>query len=105
MSATNAQVKRRLRGEILKLVYENHESQRSRLDDVTLAGVLERLGFDVYVNLVQEIVEDLGERDCVKFEEEKNRITGKKSIRKIQILPRGRDVIEKTICDAAVDVE
>ena len=105
MSATNAQVKRRLRGEILKLVYENHESQRTRLDDVMLAGVLERLGFDVYVNLVQEILQDLGERACVKFDEQKNPITGKVSIRKIQILPRGRDVVEKTVADAAVDVE
>lgn len=103
--STNAQIKRRLRGEILKLVYENHERQNTRLDDITLAGVLERLGFDVYVNLVQEILEDLCERGCVKYEEEKNRITGKKSLRKIQILPRGRDVIEKTISDAAVDVE
>jgi hypothetical protein len=103
--STNAQIKRRLRGEILKLVYENHEKQNTRLDDITLAGVLERLGFDVYVNLVQEILEDLGERGCVKHEVGKNPITGKKSIRKIQILPRGRDVIEKTISDAAVDVE
>jgi transcription initiation factor IIE alpha subunit len=104
MSA-NAQVKRRLRGEVLKLVYENHEAQRTRLDDVTLTGVLERLGFDVFVNLVREILQDLGERELVKFEEEKNRVTGKISIRKIQILPKGRDVIEKTISDLAVDVE
>src|SRR5258708_35707746 len=102
MSATNAQVKRRLRGEILKLVYENHESQRTRLDDVTLAGVLERLGFDVFVNLVRELLQDLGERDCLKFEEQRNRLTGEVSIRKIQILPRGRDVIEKTSLDPAV---
>src|SRR5258707_7234557 len=105
MSATNAQVKRRLRGEILKLVYENHESQRSRLDSVTLAGVLERLGFDVYVNLVNEIVQDLGERQCVKFDEKKNPLNGRVTIRQIQILPRGRDAVEKTLTDAGVDVE
>jgi transcription initiation factor IIE alpha subunit len=101
----NAQVKRRLRGEILKLIYENHESQRTRLDDVTLAGVLERLGFDVYVNLVRELLQDLQERNCVKFEEEKNRRTGEMTIRKIQILPRGSDVVEETIVEPAVDVE
>ncbi len=101
----NAQVKRRLRGKILALIYENHESQRMRLDDITLAGVLERLGFDVYGNLVRELLQDLEERGCVKFNQEKNRATGEVSIRQIQILPRGRDVIEKTSADPAVDVE
>jgi transcription initiation factor IIE alpha subunit len=101
----NAQVKRRLRAEILKLLYENHESQRTRLDDVTLSGVLERLGFDVHVNLVRELLQDLQERNCVKFDQEKNRRTGEVTIRKIQILPHGRDIIEKTALDPAVDVE
>jgi hypothetical protein len=102
---SNAQMKRRLRGKILALIYENHEAQRTRLDDITLAGVLERLGFDVYGNLVRELLQDLGERGCLQFNQDKNRITGEVSIRQIQILPRGRDVIEKTISDAAVDVE
>ncbi|HLZ93361.1 MAG TPA: hypothetical protein VKQ28_16775 [Candidatus Acidoferrum sp.] len=101
----NAQMKRRLRGKILSLIYENHESQRTRLDDITLAGVLERLGFDVYGNLVRELLQDLGERGCLKFNQEKNRVNGEVSIRQIQILPRGRDVVEKTVGDAAVDVE
>jgi hypothetical protein len=102
---SNAQMKRRLRGKILALIYENHELQRSRLDDITLAGVLERLGFDVYGNLVRELLQDLGERGCLQFNQEKNRVSGEVSIRQIQILPRGRDVVEKTIGDAAVDVE
>jgi len=101
----NAQVKRRLRGTMLKLVYENHEAQGHRMDDVILTGVLERLGFDAYVNLTRELLEDLKERGFVAFEKERNRATGKISIRKIQITPAGADIIEGTKADPAVDVE
>lgn len=102
---TGPQIKRRLRGVVLKLVYENHEAQRNRLDDVTLTGVLERLQFDVYVNLVREILQDLKERGLVQFDGQRDRITGQSSIRKIEITPSGRDIIEKTSSNPAVEVE
>ena len=103
-SLTNAQIKRRLRAEILKLIYENHESQRIRLDDLTLFSVMERLQFDAHLNLVRELLQDLRERGFVKFAEDKNRTTGEVALRQIQILPRGCDILEKTISDPAVDV-
>ena len=102
---TGPQQKRRLRGVVLKLIYENHEEQKHRLDDVTLTGVLERLQFDVYVNLVREILQDLEERKLVSFYTERNRMTGTKAIRMIQILPGGRDIVEGTSTNAAVEVE
>jgi transcription initiation factor IIE alpha subunit len=102
---SSAQQKRRLRGVVLKLIYENHEAQQHRLDDVTLTGVLERLQFDVYVNLVREILQDLKERKFISYDSEKNRTTGTHAIRKIQITPCGRDIIEKTTADPAVEVE
>ncbi len=102
---TGPQQKRRLRGVVLKLIYENHESQKHRLDDVTLTGVLERLQFDVYVNLVREILQDLQERRLINFDLERNRVTGTSAIRQIQITPGGRDIIEKTSSNPAVEVE
>jgi len=90
---------------MLKLIYENNEAQQHRLDDVTLTGVLERLQFDVYVNLVRELLQDLEERRLISFESEKNRTTGAMAIRKIQITPSGRDIIERTTSDPAVEVE
>jgi len=105
MSGVDSQTKKRLRGVILKLVYQNHERQKHRLDDVTLTGVLERLHFDVYVNLVRELLQDMGERELLKFLEERNRQHGGVSIRQIQIRPRGRDIIEGTAADPAVYVE
>jgi len=100
-----AQYKRRLRGMILKLVYENHERQEHRLDDITLTGVLERLQFDVYVNLVRETLQDLGERGLLTFQEVRDRKRGVYSIRKIQISPLGRDLVERTKTDPAIDME
>ncbi|MGH7936715.1 MAG: hypothetical protein ACREF8_06875, partial [Chthoniobacterales bacterium] len=99
------QHKRRLRGMILKLVYENHEAQNHRLDDVTLTGVLERLQFDVYVNAVRELLQDLGERGLLSFKQERDRTTGRISIRQVQISPKGRDLVENTTSDPAVEVE
>lgn len=105
MSATSPQQKRRLRAVILKLIYENREAQNHRLDDVTLTAVLEKLGHDVYVNLVREMLQDLQERGFVTFEKTRDRITGKTSIQKIQIAPAGADIVEETKTDPAVDVE
>jgi transcription initiation factor IIE alpha subunit len=102
---TGPQLKRRLRGVVLKLIYENHEAQKHRLDDVTLTGVLERLQFDVYVNLVREILQDLRERGLISYDGQRDRMSGSHAIRKIQITPGGRDIIEKTSSNPAVEVE
>jgi hypothetical protein len=100
----NAQIQRRLRGQILRLLRESHEAQRPRLDDVTLAGVLERLQFDVTVNLVKTLVEDLGQRQLLKYERERDLISGKVSLRRIQILPRGRDVLDGIEVEKSVEL-
>jgi DNA-binding MarR family transcriptional regulator len=100
-----AQVRRRLRGEILKLLYENHEAQRARMDALTLASVLESLKFDVHVNLVSGLLDDLKERGFVSFEKLRNRVTGELSIRQVQITPKGRDIVEKTGSSLAVEVD
>jgi hypothetical protein len=102
--STDVQMKRRLRGVILRLISQNHERQQHRLDDITLTGVLERLQYDVYVDLVRTTLQDLGERGLLEFAEDRNRRTGENFIRKIQITPRGRDLVEGTISDPAIDV-
>ena len=99
------QMKRRLRGVILKLIAQNHEKQEHRLDDITLTGVLERLQYDVYVDLVRTTLQDLEERGLLDFAQDRNRKTGEIFIRKIQILPKGRDLVEATITDPAIDVD
>jgi hypothetical protein len=98
-------MKRRMRGEILRLLYEGHEKQRHRLDDVTLTGVLERLHFDVWADLVRELLQDMRDRELISYTEDRNRKTGVTAIRKIELRPRGQDVIEGAASDPAVDVE
>ena len=102
---TGPEQKRRLRGVVLKLIYENHEAQKHRLDDTTLTGVLRRLQYDVYGNLIREILQDLRDRGLVSFEGQRDKMTGSRTIRMIQITPAGRDIIEKTSTNPAVEVE
>jgi hypothetical protein len=104
MSIAKGERERRLRGEILRLLRECHENQQAAYDDVVLAGVLDRLRFDVSVNLVRALLQDLKERGLVKYVEEKDRVTGKSSIRAIKILPRGRDVLDGTEEEKSVDL-
>jgi len=106
MSVTPAQI-RRLRGVVLKLVGMQHANQRHRYDDYSLLETLERLHFPAHLNLVRTIVQDLIERQCLTAEQVRDRRAGEVAIYKIQITPRGRDILEGTIADAgiAVDVE
>jgi transcription initiation factor IIE alpha subunit len=96
--------KRRLRGEVLKLIYGNHETQQARIDEMTLTSVLERLRFDVSVNLVREVLHDLRERGFVSFDEQRDRVTGRSPIRQVQITPGGSDIVEETGSDPGVEV-
>ncbi|MFQ5696272.1 MAG: hypothetical protein ACE5HB_09810 [Terriglobia bacterium] len=99
------EVKRRLRRVILQLVYENQESQRHRLDDITLHSALDRLHHDVSRNGVRTVLQDLRERGFLRFVSEKNVDTGKVALRKIEITPGGRDIVEGTKQDPAVEPE
>jgi hypothetical protein len=105
MTITATCIRRRLRGAILNLIYQNHEAQWGRLDDITATAVLERLQFDVYLGLVRALLHDLKERGLVKFMDERNRVTGGSPIRQIQITPAGRDIIEKIGSCPAVEVD
>ena len=96
-----AQMKR-LRGAILTLVYTGHRDQRSRLDDVALWGLMQDLQFDVGQDDVITLLQDLEERELLSFKEKKNRLNNRTEISLIQITPKGRDLVEGTITDAAV---
>jgi hypothetical protein len=98
------ETRKRLRGEILELVDEGHQEQRSRFTDVILWGVLQRLKYDVSQNDVITVLQDLKDRSYLTFEQDKDRRTGVVRISQIQITPRGRDLLEGTAMDAAVHI-
>lgn len=90
----DARTKKRLRFVILEIIYEQHEKQRHRHGDVTLTGVLVRLGHDVYVDLVRALLQDMKERELIAYDDSKDRQTGKFTIFNIEIRPKGRDLVE-----------
>ncbi len=98
------ETRKRLRGEILELVDEGHHEQRSRFTDVILWGVLQRLKYDVSQNDVVTLLQDLKDRGYISFDQVKDQRTGKVRISQIQITPDGRDLLEGTTADAAVNI-
>jgi hypothetical protein len=105
MSVVDTALKRRLRGLLLRLIYENHERQKHRLDDLTLWGALDRLHFDTGRDEIRTLLQDLQERDCISFTPDRNLDTGKVALRQIMLRPRGRDLVEKTVTDPAIEME
>lgn len=101
----SAEFKKRVRGKILVVVYENQERQETRFDHVHLWSFFERMHFDLSENELITLLQDLRERRCVEFEEVKDRRTGEVSIFRIQITPRGRDIVDGNEEDKAITVD
>jgi hypothetical protein len=104
MEPTQADNIRQLRAAILKLVYENQQEQRSRLRVIQLAGALSRLFYEFEdLNELKAVLQDLKERGYVQFTEEREKFSRKVEFGPISITPDGRDLVELTNKDAAVD--
>ena len=95
------QLKRR-RGAVLGFIYTGHTELLSRMDNMMLWGLMQELGFGVGQDEVLTLLQDLRERGYLKFEEKKNRLSGRTEISKIAITPAGRDVVERIKDDAGV---
>ena len=105
MSYTATAKAKRLRGAILELLRTNHDGQQARFDSTSLWSALVRgLGFDASRNEVKTTLQDLCGRQYVIFQEKKNKDTGEVSIWQIELTPKGRDLLEETIIDAAVEL-
>jgi hypothetical protein len=93
---------KRLRGVIIEVLYGRHTAQLSRADHVMLWHSMRDLGCDVGENDVLTTLQDLCDRDCVRFNQRKSRLTNRTEISLIQLTPRGRDLAEGTIQDPAI---
>jgi hypothetical protein len=90
---------KRLRGMILELL------QTSRFDSSMLWSALVRgLGFDASENDVITMLQDLRGRSYVEYREIRNLRVGEYRIVQIELCPKGRDLLEGTITDPAVEV-
>jgi hypothetical protein len=102
MVQPDAMAIKRARGVIIELLYGRHAEQMSRVDHVTLWASLVRMGCDIGENAAITLLQDLGDRNYVKYEQKKNRLTNRTEINLIQLTARGRDLYERTIEDPAV---
>ncbi len=94
-----------LRGNILDLLRTTHDGQHSHLTSSTVWNALVRgLGYDVTKNEVTTMLQDLGGRGYVTFQRHKNEIDGNVRLLELEITPKGRDLLEGTIKDPAVEL-
>lgn len=107
MSYGRAEKTKRLRGQILELLRARHDSRQSRMDSSELWSALVRgLAFDVSKDEVTTICEDLESRGYLKFELNQRLYDqkGERLYMRLELCPRGRDVLERTIADPAVEI-
>jgi hypothetical protein len=105
MSFTAIAKSKRLRGAILKLLCTNHDTQQGRLDGTALWSALVRgLGFDVGRNEVMTCLQDLKGRGYIDFVQKKDNRTNEVFISQIELCSKGRDLLEETIEDRAVEL-
>jgi hypothetical protein len=96
---------KRMRGMILELLQTNHDQQGTRFDSSMLWHALVcGLGFDASENDVMTTLQDLCGRGYISYTEIRNVKKGEYRIVKIELTPKGRDLLEETIVDAAVDL-
>lgn len=94
-----------LRGTVLMLLRTNHDAQNSRFDSTALWSALVRgLSFEVSRNELKTVLQDLKGRGYVDFKQQKDNDSGAIYIVQIELCPKGRDLLEGTIDDPAVEL-
>src|SRR5215471_16640694 len=97
MATSTQQVKqrKRWRGVILEIVYDGHQKQESRLDDLVLWGMMRDLGHDVGQAEVITLLQSLGGMKCLTFKQTRDPVTKAVRITEIEIAERGIALVEK----------
>jgi hypothetical protein len=96
--------KRKFRGEILRILSVRHGQQRSRLDDVLLTKTLRDLAWEVDINDVVTILQEMEQRGWVAFRQIKSIYARKMQLLQIEILPAGQDIFDGILSNPAVEV-
>ena len=98
----DAQQNERLRGAILEILNTRHGAPQSRLDHVALWHIMLDLRFDLGENDLLTLLQDLYDRQLLRYDETRDRRTNRVSLFKLQLTPAGRDLCEGTTADLAV---
>ncbi len=102
--AVSPGTKRVMRGVIIKLIYQKHESQEESFRDWTLMEALDQLSFKVYLNLVHELLQGLSDAGFVKYREHDDPKTGDTVIAEIQLTHSGRKIAERVATDSSISM-
>jgi hypothetical protein len=107
MSYTLVAKRKRLRGAILELLCTNHDKQESRFNSSALWSALVRgLGFEASKYEVFTMLQDLQARGYITYQLDQKRkdLDGEIRINNIELCPKGRDILEGTSEDPAVEI-
>jgi hypothetical protein len=95
--------KKRFRGEILRMLSSVHGQQMSRMDDVALCHALRSLSWEIDINDVATILQEMAGREWVKFRSLRGIYTRRVELSQIEILPAGQDLVDQTTNNPAVE--
>jgi hypothetical protein len=104
MSMQAAALRKRWRGVILELVYDGHIKQESRLDDLTLWGLMRDLSHDVGQNDVRTLLQQLCEMRLLRFKLDRNDASNEVRMLEIEVTRAGIALVEKVEKDPLVRV-
>jgi hypothetical protein len=96
--------RKRWRGVVLEIVYDGHQKQESRLDDLVLWGMMRDLGHDVGQSEVLTLLQYLQAAKYLTFKQDRDKITNVVRISQIEITPEGCALVEKERTDPMVHV-
>jgi len=103
MNNWHPDLKKRFRGEILRMLAVRHGQQQSRMDDVALCHALRSLAWDVDINDVVTILQEMQGRNWVKFRQLRSIYNRRVELSQIEILPDGQDLYDQTTQNLAVE--
>jgi hypothetical protein len=108
MPTVDRDTKRNLRGAILKLVYQKRERQESRFRSQTLCAALDQLSYEVHLDLVHEMLQDLSDSGYLTYTSNRGsrewQRKGELVLSDIQLTPAGRNLVEGIETDPAIDI-
>jgi hypothetical protein len=95
--------KKQFRGEVLRMLSVRHGLQQSRMDDVALCHALRSLAWEVDINDVVTILQEMQGREWVNFRSIKSIYNRRTEVSQIEILPAGQDLVDQTTTHPAVE--
>jgi hypothetical protein len=96
--------KKHFRGEVLRMLSTVHGQQMSRMDDVALCHALRSLAWDIDINDVVTILQEMKGRNWVTFRQIKGIYNKRAELSQIEILPDGQDLVDQTTTNPAVEI-